>query len=137
MLDREFSALIGAPSSIRDEDISVRLPAEMENSVEHSNLTLHVRLSRLMAQTLTSKLTNAACESFWLNLKNIYIAVYGVGDEFNGTLIRNTQSILHSMAELSHDLTAFLNQNFHGLISRASKMAIRLMLAHHHVCIDK
>lgn len=57
MLDREFSALIGAPSSIRDEDISVRLPAEMENSVEHSNLTLHVRLSRLMAQTLTSKLT--------------------------------------------------------------------------------
>lgn len=39
------------------------------------------------------------------------------------------------MAELSHDLTAFLNQNFHGLISRASKMAIRLMLAHHHVSI--
>ncbi|CAI7676098.1 unnamed protein product [Penicillium pancosmium] len=116
MLDREFSALIGAPSSIRDEDISVRLPAEMENSVEHSNLTLHVRLSRLMAQTLTT--------------------VYGVGDEFNGTLIRNTQSILHSMAELSHDLTAFLNQNFHGLISRASKMAIRLMLAHHHCCAD-
>jgi hypothetical protein len=60
-----------------------------------------------------------------------------VGDEFNGTLIRNTQSILHSMAELSHDLTAFLNENFHGLISRASKMAIRLMLAHHHVCIEK
>jgi hypothetical protein len=60
-------------------------------------------------------------------------AVYGVGDEFNGSLVRNTQSILHSMAELSHDLTAFLNTHFHGLISRASKMAIRLMLAHHHV----
>lgn len=56
MLDREFSALIGAPSSIRDEDITVRLPAEVENSVEHINLTLHVRLSRLMAQILTSKL---------------------------------------------------------------------------------
>lgn len=54
MLDREFSALIGAPSSIRDEDISVRLPAEAEDSVEHINLTLHVRLSRLMAQILTS-----------------------------------------------------------------------------------
>jgi hypothetical protein len=64
MLDREFSALIGAPSSIRDEDISVRLPAEMESSVEHSNLTLHVRLSRLMAQTLTSKLTKTACTYF-------------------------------------------------------------------------
>ncbi|KAJ5159547.1 transcriptional regulator family: Fungal Specific TF [Penicillium canariense] len=114
MLDREFSALIGAPSSIRDEDITVRLPADVENSVEHVNLTLHVRLSRLMSQILTT--------------------VYGVGDEFNGSLIRNTQSILHSMAELSHDLTAFLDTHFHGLISRASKMAIRLMLAHHH-CI--
>lgn len=39
------------------------------------------------------------------------------------------------MAELSHDLTAFLNEHFHGLISRASKMAIRLMLAHHHVSV--
>lgn len=57
MLDREFSALIGAPSSIRDEDITVRLPAEMDSSVEHNNLTLHVRLSRLMAQILTSKFT--------------------------------------------------------------------------------
>lgn len=55
MLDREFSALIGAPSSIRDEDITVRLPAEVESSVEHINLTLHVRLSRLMAQILTSE----------------------------------------------------------------------------------
>lgn len=54
MLDREFSALIGAPSSIRDEDITVRLPADVESSVEHINLTLHVRLSRLMAQILTS-----------------------------------------------------------------------------------
>ncbi|KAJ5690727.1 Transcription factor [Penicillium macrosclerotiorum] len=114
MLDREFSALIGAPSSIRDEDITVRLPADVEGSVEHINLTLHVRLSRLMSQILTT--------------------VYGVGDEFNGSLIRNTQSILHRMAELSQDLTAFLNTHFHGLIGRASKMAIRLMLAHHH-CI--
>lgn len=55
MLDREFSALIGAPSSIRDEDITVKLPAEMDDSVEHVNLTLHVRLSRLMATILTSE----------------------------------------------------------------------------------
>ncbi|KAJ5488595.1 hypothetical protein N7539_003485 [Penicillium diatomitis] len=118
MLDREFSALIGAPSSIRDEDISVRLPAEVGNSVEHINLTLHVRLSRLMARILTK----------WME------AVYGVGEEFDGALIRNTQSILNGMAQLSQDLTSFLTTHFHGLISRASKMAIRLVLAHHH-CI--
>ncbi|CAG7949011.1 unnamed protein product [Penicillium salamii] len=115
MLDREFSALIGAPSSIRDEDITVKLPAEMNDSVEHINLTLHVRLSRLMATILTT--------------------VYGVDNDFDDTLVRSTQSILHSMAELSHDLTEFLNTHFHGLISRASKMAIRLMLAHHHCVV--
>lgn len=58
MLDREFAALIGAPSSIRDEDITVMLPAEVESSVEDINLTLHVRLSRLIAQILTSKYIN-------------------------------------------------------------------------------
>lgn len=131
MLDREFSALIGAPSSIRDEDITVRLPADVESSVEHINLTLHVRLSRLMAQILTSMLSTQCLDLRMTDFDEI--DVYGVGDEFNGSLVRNMQSILHSMAELSHDLTAFLNTHFHGLISRASKMAIRLMLAHHHV----
>ncbi|OQE22806.1 hypothetical protein PENFLA_c012G09477 [Penicillium flavigenum] len=115
MLDREFSALIGAPSSIRDEDITVKLPAEMDDSVEQVNLTLHVRLSRLMATILTT--------------------VYGVGNDFDDTLVRSTQSILHSIAELSYDLTEFLNAHFHGLVSRASKMAIRLMLAHHHCVV--
>jgi hypothetical protein len=130
MLDREFSALIGAPSSIRDEDITVKLPAEMDNSVEHINLTLHVRLSRLMARILTSKPSQVIQHGFMLTRN---LAVYGVGTDYDDTLVRSTQSILHSMAELSHDLTAFLNTQFHGLISRASKMAIRLMLAHHHV----
>ncbi|KAJ5120736.1 transcriptional regulator family: Fungal Specific TF [Penicillium bovifimosum] len=115
LLDREFSALVGAPSSIRDDDITVKLPAEMDNSVEHVNLTLHVRLSRLMATIMTT--------------------VYGVGNYFNDTLVRSTQSVIYSMAELSHDLTEFLNTYFHGLISRASKMAIRLMLAHHHCVV--
>lgn len=57
MLDREFSALMGGPNSIRDEDITVRLPAEVAISVEDTNLTLHVRLARLMARILTSKLS--------------------------------------------------------------------------------
>ncbi|KAL4787722.1 hypothetical protein BJX76DRAFT_369010 [Aspergillus varians] len=115
MLDQEFSALIGAPSSIRDEDITVMLPDKVESSVENVYLTLHVRLSRLMTRILTT--------------------VYGVGEEFNGTLVQNTQAILHSMAELSHDLTEFLNTHFYGVINRASKMAIRLMISHHHCVV--
>lgn len=54
-LDREFSALIGAPSSIRDEDITVRSPSEMFSSIDMLNMGLQVRLSRLMARILTSE----------------------------------------------------------------------------------
>ncbi|KAE8394927.1 hypothetical protein BDV23DRAFT_169294 [Aspergillus alliaceus] len=57
MLDREFSALMGGPNSIRDEDITVRLPAEVATTIEDTNLTLHVRLARLMARILTTDLS--------------------------------------------------------------------------------
>lgn len=63
-LDREFSALMGAPSSIRDEDITVKLPSQMDNSLDALNMTLHVRLSRLMARILTSESSAGRCLSF-------------------------------------------------------------------------
>ncbi|KAK1688938.1 fungal-specific transcription factor domain-containing protein [Colletotrichum godetiae] len=107
-LDREFSALMGAPTSIRDEDITVKLPSQMDNSLDALNMTLHVRLSRLMARILTRK-------------------------EFDGSLVPNTQSILRDLARLSRDLTALLDTHFQGSVSRASRMALRLILSYHHV----
>lgn len=67
-------------------------------------------------------------------------AVYGVDSASNGALIRDIQSILHALADLSHDITEFLDNSFHGMVGRGSKMAVRLMLAQHHVstpCIDR
>ncbi|PYH86340.1 hypothetical protein BO82DRAFT_273357 [Aspergillus uvarum CBS 121591] len=84
MLDREFTALMGAPSSIRDEDIT-ETPA-----------------------------------------------VYGVGPDSTGTLIKDTQAILRDLAELSQDLTVFLNAEFPAALSRASRTATRLILGYHH-----
>ncbi|KAI8288356.1 hypothetical protein K4K60_011148 [Colletotrichum sp. SAR11_57] len=114
-LDREFSALMGAPSSIRDEDITVKLPSQMDNSLDALNMTLHVRLSRLMARILTT--------------------VYGVGKSFDGSLVSNTQSILRDLARLSRDLTALLDTHFQGSVSRASRMALRLILSYHHTVL--
>ncbi|KAK1846417.1 C6 transcription factor [Colletotrichum chrysophilum] len=114
-LDREFSALMGAPSSIRDEDITVKLPSQMDNSLDALNMTLHVRLSRLMARILTT--------------------VYGVGKSFDGSLVSNTQSILRDLARLSRDLTALLDTHFQGSVSRASRMALRLILSYHHCVV--
>lgn len=59
MLDRDWSALIGATTSIRDEDISTKLPSEMDGSLNAAAMTLHVRLSRLTARILTSEFFNA------------------------------------------------------------------------------
>lgn len=55
MLDREFSALLGAPSSIRDEDITARLPSQLAETLDAKNMTIHVRLSQLKAQILSSE----------------------------------------------------------------------------------
>lgn len=55
MLDRDFAALIGAPSSIRDEDISAKLPTQISQGRDAWNMALHVQLSTLMARILTSK----------------------------------------------------------------------------------
>ncbi|KAL2809371.1 hypothetical protein BJX63DRAFT_435240 [Aspergillus granulosus] len=113
MLDREFAALIGAPSSIRDEDITVKL--FVNGTVEEKALTLHVRLARLSARVLTT--------------------VYGVGADFDGTLIKDTQSIFRDLAGLSQDLNYLLKSHFHGSLSRASRAATRLILAYHHCVV--
>lgn len=54
MLDQEFAALIGATSSIRDEDITNKLPSQADNSLNALSLTLHVQLARLIARILGS-----------------------------------------------------------------------------------
>lgn len=115
MLDREFSALIGAPSSTRDEDITAKLPSQTSDSLNALNMILHVRLFLLIVRNLTT--------------------VYGVGKEFDRSLVKNTQSVLRDLAELSQDLTALLNAHFQGSVSRASRMALRLILSYHHCVV--
>ena len=55
MLERDFSAQIGGPSTIRDEDITAKLPSHVHQGLEAWNMSLHVQISRLMAPILTSK----------------------------------------------------------------------------------
>lgn len=61
------------------------------------------------------------------------VEIYGVGKEFDGTLVVNTQKVLRQLARLSKDLTNLLNTYFQGSVNRASRMALRLILAYHHV----
>ncbi|KAM6532427.1 hypothetical protein FSOLCH5_001848 [Fusarium solani] len=115
MLDQEFAALIGATSSIRDEDITNKLPSQADNSLNALSLTLHVQLARLIARILGT--------------------VYGVGKDYDGTLISDTQSILRNLAELNRDLNAIINNHFRDSISKASRTATRLLLQYHHCVV--
>ncbi|RDW74104.1 hypothetical protein BP5796_07546 [Coleophoma crateriformis] len=54
ILDREFSALLGAPSSVREEDITTALPSERDNSLRAAATTLQIQLARLTSRILTS-----------------------------------------------------------------------------------
>ncbi|KAF5720554.1 heterokaryon incompatibility het-6 [Fusarium globosum] len=112
MLDQEFAALIGATSAIRDEDITNKLPSQADSSLSSLSLTLHVQLARLIARLLGT--------------------VYGVGKDYDGTLLSNTQSILRNLAELNRDLNNIINNHFRDSISKASRIATRLLLQYHH-----
>ncbi|WAO94637.1 Zn(2)-C6 fungal-type domain-containing protein [Fusarium falciforme] len=115
ILDRHFSTLVGAPSSIRDEDITAKLPSETVNSSWALAMTLNIRLSRLTAEILAG--------------------VYGTDAQVSDTLVKKTQSMLHSTANLSSELNRYLQTNVHGTtIKSSSRIATRLLLSYHH-CI--
>lgn len=51
--------------------------------------------------------------------------------------MKNTQAILRNLARVSSELTELLDIHFQGSVNRGSRMALRLMLAYHHVSYDK
>lgn len=55
VFDRRLTALVGAPSSIRDEDITVILPSELNTSADAATLAISINLSRLLATITTSQ----------------------------------------------------------------------------------
>ncbi|CAM1507747.1 Fc.00g045950.m01.CDS01 [Cosmosporella sp. VM-42] len=115
MLEREFSAQIGGPSTVRDEDITAKLPSHINEGLDAWNMSLHVQLSRLMARILNT--------------------VYGVGEEFDNSLVKNTQSILRNLAQISRNLTELLDTHFQGSINKTSRIAFRLVLSYHHCVV--
>lgn len=55
MLERDFSAQVGGPSTIRDEDITAKLPSHNTEGLDAWVMSLYIRLSRLTARILTSE----------------------------------------------------------------------------------
>ena len=56
ILDREFTALMGGPSTIPDEQITAVYPSQRDASLQAAAMTKQIKLSRLTARILTSEI---------------------------------------------------------------------------------
>lgn len=56
MLNQHLSALMGAPSAVQDADVTVLLPSSHDPSPRAAALGTNVRLSRILARLVRSKL---------------------------------------------------------------------------------
>ncbi|KAM0499092.1 hypothetical protein ACHAP8_005797 [Fusarium lateritium] len=63
ILDRKFSSLMGAPSSVHDSDISVPVPGQLAGSRKSNALDMHIKLSRLIAKVLNSLWPTYQCQN--------------------------------------------------------------------------
>lgn len=84
ILDRRFSALMGAPVSIHDEDITLDLPNPDHAMQKCGALSIHVRLSRLMSILLST--------------------IYGPDGRLDSSFTSCVQEVLRRLAHLAPEL---------------------------------
>lgn len=56
IVDRKLSMIMGAPVSIRDEDIDIRLPQEDDCGFSNASLNLHAKLAALEGKVMIGRL---------------------------------------------------------------------------------
>ncbi|SCN79636.1 related to positive activator of transcription [Fusarium fujikuroi] len=86
ILDRKFSSLMGAPSSVQDSDISVPIPGDQTTPRRSSSLEIHIMLSRLKTKVLNT--------------------IYGIDGKLDVSFPKNTMSILRELAALGVKLNS-------------------------------
>ncbi|KAH7141759.1 hypothetical protein EDB81DRAFT_797575 [Dactylonectria macrodidyma] len=112
VLDRRLSALMGAPTSIRDEDVTTSLPSQTDNGPTAAALTMSIKLSRLLVTIATT--------------------VYSVDEKLDSSFVKNTKAVIEGLAELTRegdDMMLSHKQNTHP-----SRMISAINLMYHH-CI--
>ncbi|WXC67653.1 hypothetical protein SNK03_013468 [Fusarium graminearum] len=102
ILDRKFSSLMGAPSSVQDSDISVPVPGQLAGSRKSNALDMHIKLSRLIAKVLNT--------------------VYGIDGRLDDSFPKNTLTILKELAALAAEWNSYpdLKLDGQGPVSRVS-----------------
>ncbi|USP82132.1 Dicarboxylic amino acid permease [Curvularia clavata] len=102
ILDRKFSSLMGAPSSVHDSDITVALPAARSRGDRFDALAMHVRITKLLTQVLNT--------------------VYNAGDKLDRSALADIKDVLQKTANMLPDLSERfpLRSGRSGSVSRVS-----------------
>lgn len=105
---------MGAPSSVRDKDVTAPLPSERDGSIRAASCALQIRLSRLTARILTT--------------------VYKAGEKSGHTFLSDTQEVLRNLAEIARDAEDTITARIHSSVGGLSRMSTYITISYHH-CI--
>lgn len=122
---------MGAPNCIQDNEITVLLPEPDHDQGDCQMFGLHVRLTRLLADVLRSKLT--MCSPFYpCPESKPQPAVYTVTGRLKSTYVKDAQKALRKTAAVGKEFRQDCDLTTMGTapISRASAT---LMLYYHQV----
>lgn len=133
VLDRKFSSLMGAPSSIQDGDIAVSLIMPRQVPQKANSLEVHVKLSCLIAKVLNSKCFDR--DNVLPLLTTFFKAIYGIEGKLDSSFFRNMQTVLREMAGLAPEVNASFNFKADGS-EPLSRLAATINLCYHQVCIS-
>ncbi|KAH7142716.1 fungal-specific transcription factor domain-containing protein [Dactylonectria estremocensis] len=113
-LDRMLSALMGAPTSIRDEDVTVALPSQTNNGTTAAAITASIKLSRLLGTIATT--------------------VYSVDEKLDSSFVKNTKAVIEGLAEVTRENNEMLIS--HKQNAQPSRMMSAINLMYHHCIIQ-
>ncbi|KAF9888460.1 hypothetical protein FE257_008567 [Aspergillus nanangensis] len=115
ILDRQLSAIVGAPVSIQDTEVTCSLPFSYDTSSAAPFLTMNAKLSRIVGNILSS----------------VYTASAGQSRSFISTV----QSILIDMAAVLKDVDDISARNNHPSLRTLSTSNSHLSLTYHQCII--
>ncbi|KKK24020.1 hypothetical protein AOCH_002780 [Aspergillus ochraceoroseus] len=114
ILDRKFSALIGSPNSVNDDEITSILWDLKTCSKAEAALSLHVKISQVISRVLNT--------------------VYSADGKLGGVFLRKIQSILREMTNLCRELESVFSHHFSTSVDTLSNVTTRLTLSCH-LCV--
>ena len=132
IIDRKLTLIVGAPLSIRDEDIDISMPDPDEFGTSNAGLIMHIRLANLEGQVKQSKCMHFIVEGRLAH--ETVSAAYSIDSTVDKTFVHGLQQIFAYMGNLAKDFTGLLSLSLQNP-KRVSRTAATLHIMYHQVCV--